>query len=488
MRDTFTRRGFIRVTAGASGALAVGPTLLGCGGEEGSPPIDPLPTWRPTGVAEDLEAFPLGVQATDPDPDSAMLWTRVDLGRLRERRIDLILFRPDDPNGDVVRGGAVLHQETLVPDEIGFLPVLIDGLSPGKAYGFAFALFSEGIGRSVGRSTVGRFRTRPKEEDQGPVRIGVSCCSNSDYLPWDALTRAAEESLDFHILLGDTVYAEERKTLEGYRSEWSNSYGEEPYRDLRASTAIFATWDDHEVGNNWVAVDEEDPEQPRGIGASDLIGPTRLEAARQVFREHTGIRSPADHPERIWRSFRWGAHLEVFILDCRGERDFDNGLYISRAQMDWLKEGLAASTATWKLVMNSVPIADLPAIFGIAVGDRWEAIPGAREEILDFIDAEVTNVLWVSGDLHFAGFCLVGGANRGRWHGQHEVVVGHVGSLPNTAGELMTTLSPDQWLAGSTAQGYALLELDPVARPGELRIRYVSDKGRDIFSHTMTAS
>ena len=73
-------------------------------------------------------------------------------------------------------------------------------------------------------------------------------------------------------------------------------------------------------------------------------------------------------PDRIWRSFRWGHSAEVFVLDCRGERrpstrsvnPTRESVYISRAQMDWLKAGLRASPAVFKFIVNSVPIYGRP--------------------------------------------------------------------------------------------------------------------------------
>lgn len=84
-------------------------------------------------------------------------------------------------------------------------------------------------------------------------------------------------------------------------------------------------------------------------------------------------------------------------------------------QVAWLKAGLAASTATWKLIASDIPLSltvpdlnrDTPpgGIEGIA--DGADAPPAGREVelagILAFIkDAGIANTLWISADVHYA--------------------------------------------------------------------------------------
>lgn len=158
--------------------------------------------------------------------------------------------------------------------------------------------------------------------------------------------------------------------------------------------AHYATWDDHEVADNW------DPES---------IDPARLETAREAFFENLALRRlPPPNENRVWRSFRWGRTLEIFVLDCRSERrpstrNGPDAQCISRTQMDWLKAGLAASTAAFKIIANSVPIANFPGAFDLQANDRWEGYPAQRAELLDFLTGRaIRGVVFVSGDFHLA--------------------------------------------------------------------------------------
>ena len=61
-------------------------------------------------------------------------------------------------------------------------------------------------------------------------------------------------------------------------------------------------WDDHDVRNNFAGPYDE-----------QLAG-------RQALREYWPIASPARDPHRLYRHVRYGADLELFILDTRQYR------------------------------------------------------------------------------------------------------------------------------------------------------------------------
>ena len=69
-------------------------------------------------------------------------------------------------------------------------------------------------------------------------------------LPWQTLTRAAEEQLDFFLLLGDTVYTNSRSYSTAW-NDWKRALKIQGMEDLTQSTSIIATWDDHELVNNF---------------------------------------------------------------------------------------------------------------------------------------------------------------------------------------------------------------------------------------------
>jgi hypothetical protein len=126
-------------------------------------------------------------------------------------------------------------------------------------------------------------------------------------------------------------------------------------------------WDDHETQND---------AGPHNQTLPDAPSEPRLAPARAAYVDY----QPIVDAERLYRSARWGRHLEVFFLDTRSYRDAnadpDTGAYpktmLGEAQRRWLIGGLVRSKATWKVVVSSVPLS-IPT-----GGDGW-ADGGTRQ-------------------------------------------------------------------------------------------------------------
>jgi alkaline phosphatase D len=126
----------------------------------------------------------------------------------------------------------------------------------------------------------------------------------------------------------------------------------------------------------------------------------------------------------VYRHIPYGPLLDVFVIDMRSYRgpnttnlqtvlDEDSS-FLGRPQLQWLKAGLQASRATWKIISADMPI-------GLQVGDGknaqdqalWEAVangdagkPLGREleiaDLLRFIKRKrIDNVVWLTADVHY---------------------------------------------------------------------------------------
>jgi alkaline phosphatase D len=133
----------------------------------------------------------------------------------------------------------------------------------------------------------------------------------------------------------------------------------------------------------------------------------------RAFYEYNAIDDSGDG--RLYRSVRWGKHLELFFLDNRRYRDPNRArddspkpkTQLGSAQVDWLEGALKASDATWRIVITSVPIS-VPTGTPEA-RDGWANADGAtgyeRELALLFATMHVRgidNTIWLSTDVHFA--------------------------------------------------------------------------------------
>ena len=115
-------------------------------------------------------------------------------------------------------------------------------------------------------------------------------------------------------------------------------------------TPIIHQWDDHDSGLNNI---------------DKTYGNWSLN--QQVFEEYVPSYPLPSVKPGIWQKFRY-AQAECFVLDCRSQRDpeidpdgpdksmLDGNELGTTGQLRWLKQGLLASTARWKIIFTSVII------------------------------------------------------------------------------------------------------------------------------------
>ena len=410
-------------------------------------------------VPDDLpesDAFPMGVASGDVTAAAAVLWAQYT----GEGPLEVVVWETG-PDGERIHDRAVVEIA-----EGGFVHYDAGGLTPGAFYRYAFYV-AEGEA-PVARSAFGRFRAAIADDALEAITFGAGSCTRNGFRFPTLLRAGARDDLDLYLLLGDTTYADGAVDRAQYRAKWAQNLTQPAYHRLRESTSVVATWDDHEVDNNW------DPE---------TIEPGRLAAARGAFFEHLPIRRDAMAPERIWRRFRWGRTAEFFVLDCRGERlpstrEGPDSQYISEAQMDWLQAGLRDSDAVFKVIVNSVPMGDFPT-FGVN-DDRWQGYEAARDALLVFLDVEaIEGVFVVSGDFHLASAGRL--TAEGPGSDIPEFLVGPGEQFPNPLALILPGTPNIDWALA--VNNYATFTLDPVAR--EVDVAYYGSAGQVLMERTV---
>ena len=419
------------------------------------------PQFFPGATSLDEDSFPLGVQAGSATSSSIHLWT-VLAGAGPWRLVVFADGSGDDPGEIIVEGPVGPVENDTAHVDVTYLPSSV-------WFRYCFVVDIEGDNGPIPRSAIGRFRTAPAEGELEVLAFGGISCNNISYAPFDPLFHAAESALDFFLFAGDTVYADGSKSIEDFRSVWRNYLDDSSYRAIMQSTSTLATWDDHEVDNNW------DPE---------TMNPNVIQAATDAFFEHLPVRRDPDAPDRIWRSHRWGKTLEIFVLDCRAERlpstQGDNGTYISTEQMEWLKNGLADSPCVFKLILNSVPITNMPLLFDLAADDSWVGYSGQREEILEYISNSIDGVVWLAGDFHLGAITHVEGEGS-PYYDQMEIFMGPGGQFSNP-GWFLLEAGPQaaQYPFATPNYNFVRFIADPLSEPPALIVEFVGSDG-DVF-------
>lgn len=467
---TLPRRVFLKGAAATAAGIA-----LGCGGNGGAVPDagtgaddatavadaagpDASPPDPPEQVQE-VARFALGVASGDVTANRAIVWTRYE----NPTPLSVAVWEMDSD-----RYVRTVWEGPVQPGDGGFAHVDVDGLTGGRRYRYAFFEMSEGM--RIGRSPIGAFRAALSADQMEPLVIGaVSCADNGR--EFKTLKHAGTRS-DFDVFLfgGDTIYSDGAASLPEFRAKWAENLSTEGYRTLRQSTSVLASWDDHEITNNW---------------NGEAVDAGLWSRGSQAFFDNLPLRRHDIEPSRVWKSLKWGKTLEVFVLDCRGERKpstrgSDNPEYISPTQMDWLKTGLSQSDATFKLIMNSVPIGNFPLAFDPARADRWEGYAIQRAEILSHIDdGSIAGVVWISGDFHLG--CLGRVDKSGPGSTQLEALVG---PAAQTGSPLALGLGGEQYDWATSNNNYVAMHLDPAT--STITFRYWGDDGNLLHEQAYT--
>jgi alkaline phosphatase D len=434
-------------------ALCVG-ALSSCGkGDDTGEVIEPYaafpgeaPTVWDAGLNWSDSSFPVGLQSGDPNSDSIVLWSRY----AGAESVEMLVVAHDGNDWEEVL------RETVTPDDGGFIHRLVEGLAEDTWHSFTFS-------DSQGTAGVGSFRT-PPESGLRVVTFGGVSCTKHGYEPFPALSAGATQGYAFTLLAGDQVYSN-ASDLEGKRAEWEQNISTAGYRDLLASAPSIATWDDHEVANDW------------GI---EHVDSDRVEAGKEAFFDYMATRPR--YGEELYRSIRYSDTLEVFVLDVRSERDPEAGQYVSPEQLQWVIDGLDNSTAVFKLILTSVPFADFESLIGdVAADDRWQGYPEQRSELIDTA-ASHDNVYFLSGDFHLGFISRVDPAD-GAGFDLYDVLMGPGGNVASPIGDLL--LETDQFLLGLSARNTTRFTADPLTET--LFVEFIGEDGEVLRSMELPA-
>ncbi|MBW2701851.1 MAG: alkaline phosphatase D family protein [Deltaproteobacteria bacterium] len=468
--------------------------LLSCSGDDGPKlweppphtPVNPV-TLTAEDLPEDELVFPAGVMAGEPEVGGMTLWALVRT----EEAVRLKVWLPDvDPaDADLVD---LLWDKEVEPGLAGTVHARVEGLIPGRWHAYAFFV-QDGSGQATARSPIGHFSAAPPPGALVRLTLSGTHGTHQRETPYPTLIEnAIFEPFTLYLHLGDAIYADDAESLDDYRRMWTENWQTEGFRGVLKDAIYLPVADDHELINDY---------------SGETIDPERWAMGIQSLWEFNPLKRMPENPDRLWRSWRWGDTLELFALDCRSERKPStrhslDAQYISPEQMEWLKQGLTSSSAVFKLVLNSVPIMDMPYLW-LKDQDRWEGYPvqdadgnhedGQREALIHFIrDAGVENVYFVTGDFHMATVGRLdppGKAGEQFWEfmmgpGAQSNPLGDRDAMIEAVGLEFDPLPPEQFLWGYPSPTMTYVDFDPVASPPEMRLRYYDPEGNELFQVT----
>jgi alkaline phosphatase D len=399
------------------------------------------------------KGFSLGVSSGDVSSGAAILWAHAD-----RNGTALLQLQKDGGFGPCEVGGAPKRLTAKATKRDNrTLQATVKGLKPGRKYRYRWCM---GNGRHSalgtfdtapppGQAKTIRFAVSG-DQDAAPLP-GTSKPYWNDFGVWRQIRK---EGNNFNVLLGDTIYSDSEVpgvgtvagtalTVQQKWAKYRQNLEQKPWANARGATSYYAHWDDHEFINDFARSENVFPEEG---GKVEYDGEKLYQNGVRAFRDY----NPITYSKRngIYRTFRWGKNLQLFFLDERsfrsakadyggqcdnppgsGQPDLaptapaaNRALFaalvpslanppppacvaaindpsrtmLGRQQREVFENAIAHSTATFKVIINEVPIQQFYAL----PYDRWEGYAAEREQVLTFLKENVENAVFLTTDVH----------------------------------------------------------------------------------------
>ncbi len=378
--------------------------------------------------------LPNGIAAGDTTQTSTVLWTRSTApGTVTFE------YSTDSNFGNILGTLSNVTTDPTVP-----IKVQVTNLTPGTQYFYR-------VRDAAGTTLAGQFRTPAGLGTRAGLRFGVAGDWQGQLAPFPAIANAPGRNLDFFARIGDSAYVDDLSPdLPGVRQPktaiefntkqnevYAQRYGINSWANVQATTTTYATWDDHELTNDFAggAAPAVSPQKEGIFGTGEgFVNDTPVfDNALQAFQAYNPLRNDfygetgdprTANEQKLYRFNTFGSDAAMFMLDLRSFRDAPlrsiaetsdqatvnqflsdvfqpNRTLLGGVQLQELKNDLLATQnagVTWKFIMSTDPIQN----FGIPVaGDRWEGYAAQRTDLLRFIQQNnIKNVVFVSGDFH----------------------------------------------------------------------------------------
>lgn len=235
----------------------------------------------------------------------------------------------------------------------------LTGLEPGSRYYY----LAEGRAREgapVERSTVGTFQTAPAPDVWEDVWFAVITCQmyfqrdeREGFRLYRSLANLSPFFLDlphFIVRTGDNVYYDRDNpravSLDLCRLHWQRMYSLPMLREFLRQVPSYWQNDDHDT-----FFDDCYP----GLDAP-WIAPLTYQDGDRIFREQTPV------GERLYRTFRWGKGLQIWLTENRDFRspnespDGPDKTIWGAEQKAWLKRSILESDAAFRILVSPTAI------------------------------------------------------------------------------------------------------------------------------------
>lgn len=246
-------------------------------------------------------------------------------------------------------------------------------------------------------------------EKPAVTKIAFGSCGYQDE-PQPVLSIAADEKPAAFIFLGDNIYGD-TDNMDTLRNKYTRWMAGTDFKKLSASTAVYATWDDHDYGRNDAGV-----HYPFKKESKEIFLQFFKEPAESERRKHEGIYKTeyirqGDKTIQVLlldvRSFRNDLLLYDTLTKLPREHYFytpdykphtsSDSTLLGSAQWAWLEQELA-KPADLRLICSG-------SQFSIEYNgyEAWANFPHEQKKMLELIKkTKAEGVIFLTGDVHYA--------------------------------------------------------------------------------------
>lgn len=284
----------------------------------------------------------------------------------------------------------------------------------------------------------------------------------------------AKEKAAFMLWLGDAWYTREVD----YYSDWGLWYRASHDRAVPAMQGFLkamphlATWDDHDYG-------------PNDIGKNYIL----KETSRKVFNSYFCNPSSGENGQGIYTMTSWG-DADIFLTDDRWWRSADampdsvNGKpnpekkMLGDQQMEWLKNSLLFSTATFKIITVGSQVLNPVSPF-----DKWRDFPIEFQELMDFLTQhKINGVVFLTGDRHHSEIIKV---DRPGAYPLYDVTVSPLTSGTHVFGDAEKN-NPYRVFALDQKQNYGRFSFTGTRGNRKLTVEFLGTQGEKLGEWSVT--
>ena len=200
---------------------------------------------------------------------------------------------------------------------------------------------------------------------------------------------------DFMLWLGDNLYLREAdySSASGIAYRYSTNFREKTMQKLRATRANYAIWDDHDYGPN----DSDGKFELKEVSMAHF----KSYWANKTFGESVNAGT--------YHKFKW-SDCDFFCMDDRFYRSANtlpdsmngkpnaNKQFYGAKQLDWLKDGLISSEASFKFIVTGGQVLN-----PLSDKECFMFYPTEWQELMNFIiENKIEGIVFISGDQHYS--------------------------------------------------------------------------------------